>query len=155
MANIEPWLKALNFKEIQKDNLFELEINSHKIEINIGEGKISYPNLKEIGRETTTNFSVEENFVVLDIIVGLLKQGYLPNQISIEKGYKLGHHTKSGNADVTIDDYEGNPFLIIEAKTFGPEFDKEWKKTLLDGGQLFSYEKQENKAQALVLYALT
>lgn len=39
MANIEPWLKALNFNEIQKDNLFELEINSHKIEINIGEEK--------------------------------------------------------------------------------------------------------------------
>ena len=37
MDNIEPWLKALNFNEIQKDNLFELEINSHKIEINIGE----------------------------------------------------------------------------------------------------------------------
>ena len=32
MANIKPWLKALNFNEIQKDNLFELEINSHKIE---------------------------------------------------------------------------------------------------------------------------
>lgn len=153
MANIEPWLKALDFNEIEKDNLFELEINSHKIEINIGEEKISYPNLKEIGRDTTTNFSAEENFVVLDIIVGLLKQGYLPNQISIEKGYKLGRIRKSGNADVTIDDYEGNPFLIIEAKTFGPEFDKEWKNTLLDGGQLFSYEKQENKAQALVLYA--
>ena len=153
MANIKPWLKALNFKEIQKDNLFELEINSHKIEINIGEDKISYPNLKQIGRKTTINLSAEENFVVLDIIVGLLKQGYLPNQISIEKPYQLGHNTKSGNADVTIDDNEGNPFLIIEAKTFGSEFDKEWKNTLLDGGQLFSYEKQENKAQALVLYA--
>lgn len=125
MANIEPWLKALNFKEIQKDNLFELEINSHKIEINIGEEKISYPNLKEIGRETTINFSAEENFVVLDIIVGLLKQGYLPNQISIEKPYQLGHNTKSGNADVTIEDNEGNPFLIIEAKTYGTEFTKE------------------------------
>lgn len=153
MANIEPWLKALNFKEIQKDNLFELEINSHKIEINIGEEKISYPNLKEIGRETTINFSAEENFVVLDIIVGLLKQGYLPNQISIEKPYQLGHNTKSGNADVTIEDNEGNPFLIIEAKTYGTEFTKEWKNTLLNGGQLFSYERQENKAQALVLYA--
>lgn len=153
MANIESWLKALNFKEIQEDNLFELEINSHKIEINIGEEKILYPNLKQIGRETTTNFSAEENFVVLDIIVGLLKQGYLPNQISIEKPYQLGHNTKSGNADVTIEDNEGNPFLIIEAKTYGTEFTKEWKNTLLNGGQLFSYERQENKAQALVLYA--
>ncbi|MEZ7559233.1 N-6 DNA methylase [Streptococcus sp. 27098_8_66] len=153
MTNIKPWLKAHNFKEIKKDKVFELEINNYKIEIDIEKEKIYYPNLKEIGRETTTNFSAEENFVILDIIIGLLKQGYLPNQISIEKGYKLGHNTKSGNADVTIEDNEGNPFLIIEAKTYGSEFEKEWKNTLLDGGQLFSYEKQENKAHALVLYA--
>lgn len=153
MANIRPWIEAHNFEEVIKDKLFELEINNYKIEIDVENEKILYPNLKEIGRETTTNFSQEENFVVLDIIIGLLKQGYIPSQISIEKGYKLGHNTKSGNADVTIDDNEGNPFLIIEAKTYGSEFEKEWKKTLLDGGQLFSYEKQENKAQALVLYA--
>lgn len=153
MANIEPWLKAHEFKEIIKDKVFELYINNFKIEVNIEKEKIIYPDLKEIGRKTTTNLSAEENFVVLDIIIVLLKQGYLPNQISIEKGYKLGHNTKSGNADVTIEDNEGNPFLIIEAKTYGSEFDKEWKNTLKDGGQLFSYEKQENKAQALVLYA--
>ena len=153
MANIKPWLKAHDFKEIKKDKLFELVINSHKIEIDTQKEKIHYPNLKEIGRETTTNFAAEENFVVLDIIIGLLKQGYHPNQISIEKGYKLGRNTSSGISDVTIDDNEGNPFLIIEAKTYGSEFEKEWKKTLLDGGVLFSYEKQDNKAQALILYA--
>lgn len=153
MANVKPWLKAHKFNELKKNKEFELEINNYKIVIDIDEQRIHYPELKEVGRETTTNFSAEENFVVLDIIIGLLKQGYLPNQISIEKGYKLGHNMKSGNADVTIDDNEGNPFLIIEAKTFGLEFDKEWKNTLLDGGQLFSYEKQENKAQALVLYS--
>ena len=153
MANIKPWLEAHDFKEVIKDKVFELKINNHKIEIDIEDEKITYPNLKEIGRETTTNFSSEENFVVLDIIIGLLKQGYLPNQISIEKGYKLGHNTKSGNADVTIEDNEGNPFLIIEAKTYDLEFQKEWRNTLNDGGQLFSYEKQENKAHALVLYS--
>ena len=153
MANIKPWLEAHDFKEVIKDKGFELKINNHKIEIDIEDEKITYPNLKEIGRATTTNFSSEENFVVLDIIIGLLKQGYLPNQISIEKGYKLGHNTKSGNADVTIEDNEGNPFLIIEAKTYGLEFQKEWRNTLNDGGQLFSYEKQENKAHALVLYS--
>lgn len=153
MANIKPWLKALEFREVKKNQLFELEVNKHKVEIDLEYEKINYPELKEIGRQTTTNFSSEENFVVLDIIIGLLEQGYLPNQISIEKGYKLGHNTKSGNADVTVEDNEGNPFLIIEAKTYGTEFEKEWKNTLYDGGQLFSYEKQENKAKALVLYA--
>lgn len=151
MRDIEKWLNALNFEK--HDNFYSLEIDSHKIEIDMQNQKINYPQLKEIGRNTTTNFSQEENFVVLDIIVLLLRQGYLPSQISIEKGYRLGHNTKSGNADVTVEDNEGNPFLIIEAKTFGEEFDKEWNNTLRDGGQLFSYEKQENKAKVLVLYA--
>lgn len=151
MVNVKSWLEALNFKNNQE--IYELVINSHKIEVDYKNKKIKYPSLKEIGRRTTTNFSSEENFVVLEIIVGLLKQGYLPSQISIEKGYKLGHNTKSGNADVTVEDNDGNPFLIIEAKTFGSEFEKEWKNTLTDGGQLFSYEKQENKAKVLVLYA--
>lgn len=151
MVNVKSWLEALNFKNNQE--IYELVINSHKIEVDYKNKKIKYPSLKEIGRHTTTNFSSKENFVVLEIIIGLLKQGYLPSQISIEKGYKLGHNTKSGNADVTVEDNDGNPFLIIEAKTFGNEFEKEWKNTLTDGGQLFSYEKQENKAKVLVLYA--
>ena len=119
MANIKPWLKVHNFEEVITDKQYELVINTHKIEIDLENEKIKYPNLINIGRKTTINFSAEENFVVLDIIIGLLKQGYLPNQISIEKGYKLGHNTKSGNADVTVADNQGNPFLIIEAKTFG------------------------------------
>lgn len=151
MADIKPWLKALNFKE--ELGTYELKIKDSTIIVDIENQKIKYPRLKEIGRETTINFSQEENFVILEIIVNLLKQGYKPNQISIEKGYKLGHNTKSGNADVTVDDNNNQPFLIIEAKTYGTEFEKEWKNTLNDGGQLFSYEKQENKAQVLVLYA--
>ncbi len=151
MADINPWLKALNFEE--KSGTYQLKIKDSTIIVDIENQKIKYPKLKEIGRETTINFSQEENFVVLEIIVNLLKQGYKPNQISIEKGYKLGHNTKSGNADVTVDDNNNQPFLIIEAKTYGTEFEKEWKNTLNDGGQLFSYEKQENKAQVLVLYA--
>ena len=151
MADITPWLKALDFEE--KPDLYELKVKGSTIIIDIDNEKIRYPKLKEIGRDTTTNFSAEENFVVLEAIIGLLNQGYTPNQISIEKGYKLGHNTKSGNADITVEDNEGKPFLIIEVKTYGSEFNKEWKNTLNDGGQLFSYEKQDNKAQVLVLYA--
>lgn len=151
MADIKPWLKALNFEK--KLEIYELKIKDSIITIDIENQKIKYPKLKEIGRETTTNFSKEENFVVLEVVINLLRQGYKPNQISIEKGYKLGHNTKSGNADITVDNNDNEPFLIIEAKTYGTEFEKEWKNTLNDGGQLFSYEKQENKAKVLVLYA--
>lgn len=150
MADIKPWLNSLGF-----DDNNELSIRGYTISVDLeATGKnIKYPELKEVGRNTTTNLSNPENFVVLEAIIGLLKQGYQPNQISIEKGYRLGHDTKSGNADITVDDNEGNPFLIIEAKTYGKEFEKEWNNTIRDGGQLFSYDRQDNRAQVLVLYA--
>lgn len=146
MADIKPWLSALGF------NNNCLTINGNTIEIDFENQKINYPNLKEIGRNTTINFSDEENFVVMECVIRLLKQGYTPSQISIEKGYKLGHNTKSGNADITVENNDGVPFLIIETKTYGNEFNKEWHNVLNDGGQLFSYDKQENKASVLVLY---
>lgn len=49
MADIIPWLHALKFKEIQKDKLFELIINKNKIEVNIEQEKINYPNLNKLG----------------------------------------------------------------------------------------------------------
>ncbi|MCF7522281.1 type I restriction enzyme HsdR N-terminal domain-containing protein [Levilactobacillus brevis] len=150
MADIKPWLNALGFDE---NNELTIKGNTISVDLETTEKNIKYPELKEVGRNTTTNLSNPENFVVLEAIIGLLKQGYQSKQISIEKGYKLGHDTKSGNADITVDDNEGNPFLIIEAKTYGDEFEKEWSSTIRDGGQLFSYDKQENKAQVLVLYA--
>ncbi|WP_251712847.1 N-6 DNA methylase [Lactococcus ileimucosae] len=151
MPDIKPWLDALGFSH--NNDSYELSINGFVIEVDIKNKKIKYPGLKEIGRKTTTNFSSKENFVVLEAIVGLLKQGYLPSQISIEKSYKLGHNSKSGNADITVEDNAGETFLIIEAKNYGAEFDKEWRNMLADGGQLFSYEKQDNRAKALVLYS--
>lgn len=147
VADIKPWIEALGFDENNR-----LVVNGHIIEIDFENEKIIYPKLKEIGRNTTTNFSDEENFVVMECIIRLLKQGYIPSQISLEKGYKLGHNTKSGNADITVEDNDGVPFIIIETKTYGDEFYKEWKNIINDGGQLFSYDKQENKASALVLY---
>lgn len=147
LADIQPWLSSLKFGE---DNC--LTINGNTIEIDFKNKKIKYPNLKEIGRSTTTNFSDEENFVVLECVIRLLKQGYKPSQISLEKAYKLGHNTKSGNADITVEDNNLKPFLIIETKTYGDEFNKEWRNTINDGGQLFSYDKQENKATVLALY---
>lgn len=47
----------------------------------------------------------------------------------------------------------GDALLIIECKTWGKEFDKAWKDTLTDGGQLFSYITQEPTCQFACLYA--
>ncbi len=37
-------------------------------------------------------------------------------------------------------------YLVIECKTWGTEYDKEKKKMLRDGGQLFSYLQQDKSA---------
>ena len=42
--------------------------------------------------------------------------------------------------------------FIVECKTAGQEFDKAYKDTLSDGGQLFSYWQQEQSTKWLVLY---
>ena len=55
MADIKPWLKALNFKE--ELGTYELKIKDSTIIVDIENQKIKYPILKELGRETTINFS--------------------------------------------------------------------------------------------------
>ncbi|MGL3830963.1 N-6 DNA methylase [Staphylococcus aureus] len=146
------WLESLKFIKISND-VYEINVNNSIIRVNITNSQIIYPSEIFIGRNTTTNFSAEENFVILDIVIGLLKQGYLSSNIEIEHEYRLGRVKKSGNADVTVKDNYNNTFMIIEAKTYGKEFEKAWKETLINGGQIFSYERQENTAEVIVLYA--
>ena len=44
-----------------------------------------------VGRETTSNFSEPENFVVFECIDRLLTIGYKPEHIELEPAWKLGH----------------------------------------------------------------
>lgn len=145
--DIRPWLKALGFNQQN-----ELTINGYTISVDLANKKINYPEGLTKGRETTTNFSDEENFVVLECVTRLLKQGYEPKNIVLEQAYQLGRNSKAGNADITVRDNKNVPYLIVEAKTYGQEFNKAWNKTVDNGDQLFSYDKQENKAHILALY---
>ena len=43
--------------------------------------------------------------------------------------------------------------MLIECKTSGKEFDKEFSNMQKNGGQLFTYFKFTNKPDILVLYA--
>lgn len=47
-----------------------------------------------------------------------------------------------------VKDNSGKSLLIIECKTAGNEFDNEWKKTLINGRQIFP---MLNKQEALNL----
>lgn len=112
--------------------------------VDIDNEKFIYPDGVVLHRETTTNFSEKENFVVFELVSRLFDLGYQPKNIELEFLIKIGRGEEKviGWADVLIRDNSGQPYAIIEAKTYGASFDTAWKKTLIDGDQLFSYVNQ-------------
>ena len=155
-TNFQQVLKKLRF--IQSDVIFSKHFEQHNCDIQVDFSKeiIIYPPEIATGANTTTNFSQNENFVVLECVCRLLEKGYKPCDMELEPLWKLGHSGKSGRADIwvrTIDqDGEKKSLLIIECKTQGPEFNHAWETTLKDGAQLFSYFQQERATSFLCLY---
>lgn len=92
-----------------------------------------------IHRDTTLNFAAYENFVCLVCIHFLCKKGYEPKHIVFEPAFKVGHNTKPSYGDILVFDKEYKPLVLIENKTYGSEFNKEWNLMQKNGGQLFSY----------------
>lgn len=69
----------------------------------------------------------------------------------IEHKWKMGRKEK-GKLDILVKE-DNETFLMIECKTWGIEYEKERKKMLKDGGQLFSYYTQDKSTKYLCLYA--
>ena len=110
-----------------------------------------------IHRDTTINFNSKEHFVCLVCIHLLLKKGYEAKHIVIEPAFKVAHGTKHSFGDILVFDKEYDPLVLIENKTYGAEFSKEWNLMQKDGGQLFGYlgeiVKTMKLCQNLVLFA--
>ena len=110
-----------------------------------------------IHRDTTLDFSHNENFVCLVCVHLLLKKKYEPKHIVFEPAFKVGHVNKPSFGDILVFDKEYNPLVLIENKTYGTEFSKEWNLMQKDGGQLFSYlgplVNEMGLCQNLVLFA--
>lgn len=162
-ANIKKLISLLGFvPEDGRDNVYikkYVSNNNYIIRINFNTRKIEYraENVAEqdgiiLGDATTSNFENSENFVVLECVNRLLEKGYAPCTITLEKRYPLGRNLK-GKVDIVVSDRENKPFLMVECKTWGQEFDKEKKKMLKDGAQLFSYYANDRAVQYLCLYA--
>ena len=135
------------------------QYGGYTLSVDIGIGRIQYADAATdeaariiVGDGATGNFARPENFVVLECVTRLLDKGYAPNSIELEKVYPSGHG-HSGRLDVLVKDCEGKPFLMIECKTWGPEYNKEFNKMIKDGGQLFTYYKNATAAKYLCLYA--
>lgn len=125
---------------------YAIEIDFEKQSINYGCDIIAES-------KTTQNFSQPENFVVLECVDRLLCKGYKPQNIILEKTWPSGHGT-SGRLDICVNREDGTPYMLIECKTFGKEYRKEFAKIYKDGGQLFTYfQLSGGKADVLMLYA--
>lgn len=127
--------------------------DNYTIEVDFNKQHIDYGDKITAESRTTQNFSQPENFVVLECIDKLLQKGYAPQNIILEKTWPSGHGT-SGRLDICVNRNDGSPYLLIECKTYGKEFNKELARIHKDGGQLFTYFQLSGcKADVLMLYA--
>ncbi len=153
--NLKDLLIYLGYEENNGKYTCRFTESNCEIIVDFNNEKIIYPTDKGliVNERQTTNFSDNENFVVLECIHRLLDKGYKPSHIEIEKRWSLGHLQKSGRADICVMNATGNDMLfIIECKTYGNEFNKALNTLKADGGQLFSYYQQEKSTKWLMLY---
>lgn len=127
--------------------------DNYVISIDFNTEHIEYGDKIIAESKTTQNFSQPENFVVLECVDRLLTKGYKPQNIVLEKTWPSGHGT-SGRLDICVNREDGTPYMLIECKTFGKEYNKELARTRKDGGQLFTYfQLSGGKADVLMLYS--
>lgn len=127
--------------------------SNYVISIDFNAEHIGYGDKITAESKTTQNFAQPENFVVLECVDRLLNKGYKPQNIVLEKTWPSGHGT-SGRLDICVNREDETPYMLIECKTFGKEYNKESAKIHKDGGQLFTYfQLSGGKADVIMLYA--
>ena len=146
-------LDALKFGAKNNKGVRKKSVNGYTLKVDFANERIIYGEGIRIGDQTTSNFSHEENLVVLECVHRLLKKEYEPEHLTLEPKWQVGRGVSGGKADILVRDRDGKTMLIIECKTWGAEFDKEQKRMLAGGGQLFSYLQQDKNAKYLCLYA--
>ena len=117
--NLTALLVNLGFNK--QASRYSKAIGSATLSVDLAKGDIVYPAGLTVNKETTCNFSFNENFVVLECVHRLLEKGYKPEHIELEPTWKLGHGASGGRADILIRDNASKPLLIIECKTAGSE----------------------------------
>jgi len=131
----------------KKYRKYAIEVDFEKNQFNFG-GKINFGD----SNKTIQNIVKPEDWVVFECVDRLLEKGYEPKNITLEKTWKTGHGT-SGRLDIFVTRDNGDAYLMIECKTWGNEFDKEFKNLEKNGGQLFTYFQQDKNAEIIMLYA--
>lgn len=152
--NQKKLIQKLNFQP--KENASGIFIKKYTegycIEVDFEKETFFFGGKIKIGEKDSQNITKPEDWVVLECVDRLLEKGYKPENISLEKVYPAGHGF-SGRLDVCVTREDGSEYLLIECKTYGKEFEKEFTRIKKDGGQLFTYFKFSNKADIIMLYA--
>lgn len=146
-------LKNLSFIE-QSSNIYKAKLgkDEYLISVDFNEEKIDYGKEIKVNSRELCNFFEMENLVVFECVCRLIRQGYDAKSIELEPRWKVGHGASGGKADILVKDKKDEPYLIIECKTYGSEFESHWKKTLNDGDQLFTYYRQDQRAKYVAMY---
>ena len=150
-------LFILGFREIEEysNNLFVI-IDDYKISIAINNSDIKKsiinygPSIK-VHHKNVCDFTKNESLVQLECVLRLLRKGYKPKNVELEKTYKLGHREK-GRLDIYISK-DNICWGMIECKTFGEEYSNERSNVFIDGGQIISYFAQDRTAEVIAIYA--
>ena len=152
--DIKKHITALGFVPKNGTNgIYHKMYVDYAIEIDFEKQSIDYGNSIIAESKVTQNFSRPENFVVLECVDRILTKGYKPQNIILEKTWPSGHGT-SGRLDICVNCEDGTPYMLIECKTYGKEYNKESAKIHKDGGQLFTYfQLSGGKADVIMLYA--
>lgn len=124
---------------------YAIEVDFEKQTFHFG-GKI------KVQAKDSQNITKPEDWVVLECVDKLLVKGYKPENLQLEKVWPAGHQN-SGRLDICVTREDGSEYLLIECKTYGKEFEKEFTRMKKDGGQLFTYFNFSRKADVIMLYA--
>ncbi|MCX7547774.1 N-6 DNA methylase [Xanthomarina sp. F1114] len=153
--NFKKVLDTLGFKKSTNTYTKKFTDLGCALKVDFKNEKLVYPIDKgfTIAGDFTTSFTQKENFVVFECVHRLFEQGYKPEHIELEPKWTVGHGASGGRADIMVKDNSGKSLMIIECKTAGTEFKKEWDKTKINGGQILSYAKQAGSTQFVALYA--
>lgn len=148
-------LVALGFKAFSTTESI-IDIDGYKITVKLDDSDVSksiidYGSGIKIWHKSSSRFHQDETIVVLECVIKLLRKGYPPNKIELEKTWPSGRGT-SGRLDVLVKNPKKGVFAMIECKTWGGEYEKERNNLIEDGGQLFSYAVQERSTKYLSLY---
>src|SRR4051812_27171846 len=94
-----------------KSEDWSIDVDGYIISINLlgdeSKWSIDYGDKIIVHRKTTSNFSQSETLVVLECVIRLLKKGYPPASIELEKKWRVG-----GFLDIYVKDDKGKAYLM-------------------------------------------